>query len=190
MDLNQCRYSLIVTLIIILLPYVKSRALIFVSFPFHTLAPAWAFLLAPASGKISLSIGMLLFLLIAPNYFTRHFADLDEMFPRIAIVYFAFVFILIINFYKIIRPYIFNYVLICIGVIFVYIQGNVINFAYFFRLADLAFQTLLIHILIARTSNGNKFIFSFSQVIILGVILTISIIYSYVLIGGNIWRFL
>lgn len=189
MDLNTCRYSLVVTLIILLLPYVNKYLLMAFTFPLHALAPAWAFLLSPASGKILLSTGMLLFLMIAPNYFTRHFADLEDTFPRIALVYAAFVLLLLLVFYKTLKPYLFNYLLICVGVVFVYIQGNVLNYAYFYRLADLAFQTILVHILISRISVGERLSFSFLQAVTLTIILSVSTVYSYALIGGNIWRF-
>lgn len=189
MDINTCRYSLVVTLIILLLPYVNKYLLMALTFPLHTLAPAWAFLLSPASGKILLSTGMLIFLAIAPDYFTRHFADLGDTFPRIALVYASFVLLILLVFYKTIKRYFFNYLLICVGVLFVYTQGNVINYAYFYRLADLAFQTLLVHLLISRTSVGERLYFSFLQAVMLTIILGISTIYSYALIGGNIWRF-
>jgi hypothetical protein len=189
MDINTCRYSLVVSLIILLLPYVNKYLLMLLSFPLHTLAPAWAFLLSPATGKVLLSGGMVVFLLIAPDYFTRHFADLEDAFPRIALVYSALVILLLIAFYKIIKPYLFNYLLIIFGIGLVYAQGGVINLAYYYRLADLAFQTILVHILIARASCRDALNFSYLQISVLLAVLSISISYSYILIGGNIWRF-
>lgn len=185
-DYNQCRYSLAVSLIIILLPYINKYFLSLLIFPLHTLSPGWIFLITSFKQKGFLLLLILLLFTFAPDYFTRHFSETDDNFPRIAYVYLVFDIILFFVFYETMKLYIFNYSMVVFGIAFVYLQGNVLNVAYFFRLTDLAWQTILFHVLVSR-KNGIKI--NNLQIIFLSSILFLATLYSYALIGGNIWRF-
>lgn len=189
LDLNQCRYSLAISLILLLLPYCNKYLLGLSVFPLHLLSPAWLFLISRVKYKLFLLLVMIIFTSVAPLFFTRHFFDSGDNLSRITFIYGFFVLVLIFTFIHILRPYLFNCGLIIFGVILIYIQGAVINQAYFYRLIDMLFQTILIHILLAKENYNNSAVIRFNQGIILTVILVTSIAYSYVLIGGNIWRF-
>jgi len=192
-DLNLCRYSLALSLALLTLNRVGPIKASIVLFPLHILIPAAIFILSVWNNywKVITVFFMVLITLTLPILFGRHFSVLDDPFPRITYVYIVFTLILLIGFRKEIAEYGFNYGALIFGLAFFSLSGTPFANAYYFRFVNLAFECTLL--LIAAHYSGFRNLSSiptsslkyaaFVSACLLGAT------YSFILVGGNIWRF-
>jgi hypothetical protein len=185
MDLNMCRFSLALSILLLIRNklniYVKAIAL----FPLHIFSIAAIFLFEKLRYKVVIGIIALLVTSIIPLYFTRHFHQNGAEFPGIALLYFVFSVILFGTFYKYLKMYSFNYAIFFLAPILLYIIDTPFNPQYHHRFSDLAFQTILIHII---GYSGTNFKYSLFQILMLYFICSLAALYTFMIIGGNIWR--
>lgn len=194
MDLNVCRYSLVVSFLILTLRTLGPIKSSILFFSLHILSPAIIFMISAWNKywQIIILICIFALTLILPSLFTRHF-DLSgaESFPRITYIFIFFSLILLVAFHKDIAKYRFNYLVLILGIsIFIFSKVPFAN-AYYLRFALLAFDSLII--LIAFYYSGLRDLSSLKVTsikygIYFGVCI-LSFMYTSLLIGGNIWRF-
>lgn len=192
-DLNVCRYSLVLSLTLLSLHRLGPIKTSIISFPFHIFMPATIFMLSMWNNYWKLLVINFMFLmtLILPVLFTRHFSVLDDAFPRIAYVYILFTAILLFGFRKEIAKYGFNFGALMFGLTIFSLSGAPFGNAYYFRFSNLAFECslLLIAFHYSRLKNLSSIRpFSLKYAAYASACLLAST-YSFILIGGNIWRF-
>ncbi len=191
MDLNTCRFSLVFSLSMLFISKSRKYLIVPAAFIFHVFTPVGIFLLKRQSYKLLISILVVILLYFVPSYFTRHFADLGDVVTRIVMLYFVFSLILVIYFYEVVREYLFNYFLLIFSFIFLSFIGTPLGAAYYFRVSDIIFETILVHIMggIERPASNLIKSYSSQQYLVLYFVTGLSTIYSLTIIGGNIWRF-
>ena len=127
-----------------------------------------------------------------PIFFTRHFNVIGgEPFPRIAYVYTMLACIVLFAFRKELSKYIFNFNALIIGLTIFNLVGVPFGNAYYFRFANLAFESSLLLVAWYHTSpqylsTSKPFSLKFGIYI---CVCFLASTYSFILIGGNIWRF-
>lgn len=192
-DLNLCRYSLALSLALLMLNRLGPIKASAITFPLHIFIPASLFMLSIWNRywKLLVIISMVLMTYILPILFGRHFSVLDDPFPRITYVYILFTVLLLVGFRKEISHHGFNYLALVAGLMLFSISGAPFANAYYFRFANLAYECALLLVAFHYSGLRNLSSIPLSSlkygIYIIGCFLGAA--YSSILVGGNIWRF-
>lgn len=192
-DLNLCRYSLALSLALLMFNRLGPIKASIITFPLHIFIPASIFMISIWSKywKIIVIFSLVYATYILPSLFGRHFSVLDDPFPRITYVYIVFAFMLLVGFRKEVAAFGFNYLALISGLVLFSLSGVPFANAYYFRFANLAYESALLLIAFHYSGLKNLSTIPFSSLkyglYILGCLLGAT--YSFILIGGNIWRF-
>ena len=192
-DLNLCRYSLALSLGLLTLSRLGAIRAGILTFPLHIFTPAAIFMLSTwnKSWRILIVCFLLLLTFILPVLFGRHFSVLDDPFPRITYVYIGFTSILLFSFRSEIATHGFNFGALMLGLALFSLANIPFAGAYYFRFANLAYEACLLLIAFHYSGLRNLSSLPISSLkygqYITGCLLGIT--YSFILIGGNIWRF-
>ena len=185
MDLNMCRFSLTFSILILIRNKLSVYTKTLLLFPFHIFSIASIFLFERLRYKVIIGIIVILAALVMPTYFTRPFHQNGAGFPGIALLYFAFSAFLFGVFYKELKTYSFNYIIFFITPMLFYIMNTPFNPQYYHRFSDLAFYTILIHVI---GYSGARLRYCPFQILVLYSICALATLYTFIIIGGNIWR--
>ena len=193
-DLNVCRYSLTLSFMLLTLDRLGPVKASVIFFPLHIFMPATIFMLSVWSRYWRVAIVAVIFLMIIilPEVFTRHFNVIDgELFPRIAYVYIMLACIVLLAFRKELSKNIFNFKALIIGLTLFNFAEVPFGNAYYFRFSNLAFESSLLlvawhHARLEHVSTTKPFSLKFGIYI---AVCFLAGVYSFILIGGNIWRF-
>ena len=194
MDINTCRYSIVVSLLLIMLRRLGPIKSSLIFFSFHILSPALIFMISTWNKfwRSLIIIFIFALTLILPTLFTRHFdTTTSDDFPRITYIFILFSLVLLISFIKELKKYRFNYFILAAGVMIFTLSNVPFGNAYYLRFALVAFDSLLILIAYhySNLSDLSSLKLGSIQYGSYFCICMLSFLYTSVLIGGNIWRF-
>lgn len=192
-DLNLCRYSLALSLGLFALSRLGPIRVGILTFPLHIFTPAAIFMLSAWDKywRVLIVCFLVLITFILPVLFGRHFSVLEDPFPRITYVYIGFTFVLLFGFRREISSHRFNFVALIFGLALFSIADIPFASAYYFRFSNLAYESCLLLIAFHYSGLRNLSSLRISSMKYLYYIVGCSLgaTYSFILIGGNIWRF-
>lgn len=186
-DLNVSRFSLALSGLIWAQIFLKRPYAGLLFIPLHIFSPMAFFILQKWRYRVVIVAIVSLAISLLPQFFTRHFHDAGVPTPGNTYLY-ALLFVLLITIYRTaVRGYIFNFFVLYYLLLLIAILPIPFDAQYYMRFTYLSFSMALVFVLVSHYNGlnpqGTLRYYAYLAVCFL------SMIYSLVTLGGNVWRF-